>query len=141
MPLPPHLEAGDQVILFDGVCRLCSGWVQFIVKHDREMCFKLCSMQSPEGQAILQWFGMPGDSFETMLLVEGATAYDKSEAFLRVIRQLPKPWSLLAGLGIAPRGLRDWCYDRIAVNRYRLFGHSSQCTVVAEQNQKRFLGH
>lgn len=139
-PVPPYLQTDDNVILFDGVCRLCSGWVRFVMKHDRKMRFSLCTVQSPEGQAILNWFGMPTETFDTLLLVEGATVYTRSDAFLRVVGHLSKPWFLLSAFKIVPRGLRDWCYDRIARNRYQLFGRYGQCRVPSGQDRKRFLG-
>ena len=59
MALPPHIQAGERVVLFDGVCRLCNGWAKFLIRQDRERSFRLCSVQSAEGQAILAWFGLP----------------------------------------------------------------------------------
>lgn len=141
MSLPPFVKADDKVILFDGVCRLCNGWVRFLLKYDEHEQFKLCSVQSAEGQALLAWFGLPTDSFETMLLVEGEMAYTKSEALFKVLHQLPGLWQYLELLAAVPRPLRDWCYDRIARNRYKLFGRYKQCVVPTSASQKHFLGH
>ena len=139
MSLPPHIGAQDRVVLFDGVCRLCNGWSQFLIRHDSAGAIRLCSVQSPQGQAILAWFGMPVDRFDTMLYVEGAKAYEKSAAFLAVIEQLPAPWRYLRVLRLLPCGLRDWCYDRIAQNRYALFGRYQQCLLPAPEHRPRFL--
>ncbi|MDF3933187.1 thiol-disulfide oxidoreductase DCC family protein [Pseudomonas citronellolis] len=139
MELPPHIGAADRVVLFDGVCRLCNGWSRFLIRHDRAGAIRLCSVQSAQGQAILAWFGLPQERFDTMLYVEGPKAYEKSEAFLRVIAQLPAPWRWLRGLRLLPRGLRDWGYDRIAQNRYRLFGRYEQCLLPAPEHRARFL--
>ena len=68
---PPYITENDCVILFDGVCKLCNAWSQFIIKYDTQQLFKLCSVQSPEGQSILKHFNMPTDHFDTMLYVEG----------------------------------------------------------------------
>ena len=75
MALPPHVQTGERVVLFDGVCRLCNGWAKFLIRHDRDRRFRLCSVQSAEGQAILAWFGLPTDAFETMAYVEGEALY------------------------------------------------------------------
>lgn len=139
MALPPHIQAGDRVVLFDGVCRLCNGWAKFLIRHDRERRFRLCSVQSAEGQAILAWFGLPTDTFETMVYVEDETLFVRSDAVLRIVAQLPGAWRLLAVLGFLPRALRDWCYDRIALNRYRLFGRYESCLLPAADHQQRFL--
>lgn len=136
----PGLQAGDRVILFDGVCRLCSTWARFVIRFDRELHFKLATVQSEEGQAILSFFGLPLDEYETMLLVEGDRWYAKSDAFLRVVRRLPFPWPLLTCFRLIPSCLRDWVYDRIARNRYRWFGKYDTCRVPSATEQRRFLG-
>lgn len=137
--LPPYMEQNDKVILFDGVCKLCNNWSQFIIAKDRHYTFKLCSVQSLEGQAILTHFGFSTEVFDTMLLVEGNECFKQSEAFLRVMSQLEAPWKFFAVLGIVPARLRNWLYDRIAFNRYTLFGRYNQCMLPAPDHEKRFL--
>jgi len=136
---PPNVGVNDCVILFDGVCKLCNTWSQFIIKVDTQQRFKLCSVQSPEGQSILRHFEMPTDHFDTMLYVEGNQCFDKSDAFLNVITKLRMPWCLLYLFKIIPRGLRNWFYDRIALNRYNLFGKYDSCMLPTKENENRFL--
>ena len=140
MALPPHIQADERVVLFDGVCRLCNGWAKFLIGHDRDRRLRLCSVQSAEGQAILAWFGLPTDEFETMAYIEGETLFVRSDAVLRVLAQLPGAWHLLTGLRVLPRVLRDWCYDRIALNRYRLCGRHDSCLLPDPDHERRFLG-
>ena len=83
-PYPPHVSADDQIIMFDGVCKLCNGWSRFIIRFDTQKKFKLCAVQSDEGQAILKWFGYPTDFYETMLLIQGNRALEKSDSFLAI---------------------------------------------------------
>ncbi|MDE3735871.1 putative DCC family thiol-disulfide oxidoreductase YuxK [Metapseudomonas resinovorans] len=136
---PPHVRPGERVVLFDGVCKLCNGWAKFLIRHDRARVFKLASVQSVEGQAILRWFGLPTDSFATMLYVEGRELFVRSEAIARIVRQLPAPWPLLGVFRFLPLGVRDWCYDRIALNRYRLFGRHDVCLLPSPDHEGRFL--
>ncbi|AXI02946.1 thiol-disulfide oxidoreductase DCC family protein [Aquirhabdus parva] len=136
---PPHMKANDKVILYDGVCKLCNAWSIFIIKYDRAHAFKLASVQSPEGQALLKYFNMPTTHFDTMLYIENNTAYSKSTAFLNIVRLLPTPFNLLKVLRFIPTPLRDWCYDRVALNRYRLFGKYDQCVAPSPEHQQRFL--
>lgn len=138
-PLPPYIQPGERVVLFDGVCKLCNGWANFLIQHDREARFRLCSVQSREGQAILQWFGLPTDHFDTMGYVEDAQLVVRSTAVLRIFAQLPAPWRFMALLRMIPRPLRDWCYDRIALNRYRLFGRYDHCLLPDADHARRFL--
>ncbi len=35
-----------------------------------------------------------------------------------------------------PKGLRDWAYDRVARNRYRLFGRTDACLVPGPELRK-----
>ncbi|MEK1907233.1 MAG: thiol-disulfide oxidoreductase DCC family protein [Pseudomonas sp.] len=137
--LPPCIQPGDRVVLFDGVCKLCNGWAKFLIRHDRQQLFKLCSVQSAEGQALLQWFGLPTDHFDTMAYVEGAELFVRSDAVLRIVAQLPTPWRWGALLRVLPRVLRDWAYDRIALNRYRLFGRYDTCLLPSADHAGRFL--
>ena len=136
---PPNIDINDCVILFDGVCKLCNVWTQFIVKVDTQQRFKLCSVQSPEGQSILNHFKMPADHFDTMLFVEGNQYSDKSDAFLNVVNKLGFPWRLLYIFKVLPKGIRNWFYDRIARNRYYLFGQYDTCMLPSKENENRFL--
>ncbi|MES1940420.1 hypothetical protein T5B8_09261 [Salinisphaera sp. T5B8] len=137
--LPPYIQTDDRVILFDGVCRLCNAWCRFILKYDTQRRFKLASVQSAEGQAILAHFGLPTDRFDTMLYVEGRNAYERSDAFLRVVVQLGGAWRLFAVLRVCPRGVRDFVYDRIARNRYKIFGRYDACVLPSPDHAGRFL--
>lgn len=137
--LAPYLQEGDRVVLFDGVCRLCSAWARFLLRFDRECRFKLATVQSEEGQAILSFFGLPLDQYETMLLVEGNQVFGKSDGLLRIIKQLPFPWPILGCFRLIPRPVRDWVYDRVARNRYRLFGKRDVCVVPDKADEQRFL--
>lgn len=137
---PPGLAPADRVVLFDGVCRLCSAWAQFLIRFDGQKRFKLATVQSPEGQALLSWFGMPTEQFDTMVLIEGNRVYRRSSAFVRVLLGLGLPFSLVAVVWVIPSPLRDWVYDRIALNRYRLFGKNDQCLLPTADHDSRFLG-
>ena len=127
------------MVLYDGVCKLCSGWARFVIRFDKGRVFKLATVQSDEGQAILSFFGMPTDSFATMVVVEGPQLFTKSTAFLRVARKLPFPWPLLLVFGVVPRVIRDWLYDRVALNRYRIFGRYDVCLLPTPDHERRFL--
>jgi predicted DCC family thiol-disulfide oxidoreductase YuxK len=137
--LPPYIQPGERVVLFDGVCKLCNGWVKFLIRHDRQRRLRLASVQSAQGQAIFAWFGLPTECFETMAYVEDGELLVRSTAVLRIVALLPWPWRALAWLRLCPRPLRDWCYDRIALNRYRLFGRYDSCLLPDPDHEGRFL--
>ncbi len=135
----PYINKKDNLILFDSVCKLCHGWSRFIIKYDRNHVFKLATVQSEQGQAILEHFDMPTSYFDTMLYVENNRAYEKSTAFLKVVNKLPYPFKLLQVFYLIPRFIRDWFYDRIALNRYKLFGKYDNCLLPTADHNNRFL--
>lgn len=126
-------------MLFDGVCRLCGAWARFLIKYDKHRVFKLATVQSPEGQALLKWFGLRTDEFETMVLVEGSRAYTRSSSFVRVMARLGLPFKLAALSWVIPRPMRDWLYDRVALNRYEWFGKHVECLIPTPDHDARFL--
>lgn len=130
----------DRIVLFDGVCRLCHGWVRFLIRHDRREVFKLCSVQSAAGRALLAAHGLPVDRFDSMVLGEGGNAHLRSAAFFRVMRGLGLPWTLTLVFLIIPRPVRDWLYDRIARHRYRIFGQLDVCVLPEPEHERRFIG-
>lgn len=140
MPAAPYLATDECVVLFDGVCKLCNGVVKFLIRHDTERRLRLAAVQSPEGQALLKWAGLPLDEFHTIALIVNDRVYLRSDAFLYIMRVLPAPWPILSILRIFPRFLRDWAYNRIALNRYRLFGRYDHCLLPSADHEQRFLG-
>lgn len=140
MSPPPAPPVSDRrVVFFDGVCNLCSGLVRFVLRHNRDRSIKFASMQSPLGQRVLHFYGLPGDAYETMLYVEDGRLYTKSTAALQIARRLARPWRWLPVFLIVPRPVRDWVYDRVAGNRYRLFGKQDQCYLPDAAVCDRFL--
>ena len=92
----------------------------------------------------MSYFGLPLHEYETLLLVENGQLFIKSDAVLRIVRQLPLPlplpWPLLTCFRWVPRCLRDGIYDVIARNRYKWFGKRDVCLVPGDVERERFLG-
>ncbi len=137
--------ANGAIVLFDGVCNLCNGAVQFILDRDRAARFRFASLQSERGRAILREHGVPlpeGDP-DTILLVEegpgGARVSSHSTAALRIARHLSFPWFLGYASIVAPRVVRDVVYRFIAKNRYRWFGKTNECRIPTPELRARML--
>jgi predicted DCC family thiol-disulfide oxidoreductase YuxK len=128
------------VLLFDGVCNLCNGFVRFVVRFDHDGVFRYAPLQSPVAQELLARHGLPteDEAFDTVVLVEDGECYTKSTAALRVARRLDGPWPLAYPLVFLPRRLRDGVYDLVAEHRYRLFGRSESCQVPPPTVRERF---
>lgn len=111
----PAARFGDgAVILFDGVCNLCSGWVRFAVARDPARRLRFAAVQSPVGQDFLRRRGLPTARFESFYLVDHGQVFEKSDAFFQMVSHLRWPWPLLRGARVMPRVLRDWAYDCVA---------------------------
>jgi len=132
----PHITIKDKIILYDGICKLCNAWCQFVIRHDKNSIFKLASMQSDKGQDILKNLEQPTTKFETMLYIENNTLYKKSSAFLQIVRHLPFPIKSFLILKLIPNVIRDYIYDQIALNRYKIFGQYKECRIPLEDNNR-----
>jgi predicted DCC family thiol-disulfide oxidoreductase YuxK len=129
----------NHVILFDGVCNLCNGVVQFIIKRDKKKLFHFASLQSDFGQQILQQYHLPPTDFNSFILLENSKLFTKSTGALRVARSLSSPWSLLYTLIVVPSFIRNWGYNLIARNRYKWFGKQNSCWVPTPELMARFI--
>ena len=137
MPLKDTNETN--ILLFDGVCNLCSKTVKFIIKRDPNAKFRFASMQSHSGQLLLTQLGLPPDNFNSLVYINDNRFYLKSTAVLKVMRELKGGWNFLYCLIILPRFFRDMVYNFIAKRRYRVFGKSETCWVPAQEYLDRFL--
>jgi predicted DCC family thiol-disulfide oxidoreductase YuxK len=127
------------VILFDGVCNLCNGSVQFVIKHDKKNLFSFASLQSESGQKLLEAYSLPKTEFNSFVLIENGKAYTKSNAALMVAKKLHGPVRFLYGLKIVPAFIRNAVYNLIAKNRYKWFGKKDSCMIPTPSLQTRFL--
>lgn len=127
------------VILFDGVCNLCNGAVQFVLKRDTKHVFRFASLQSAYGQQQLIRFGLNPNSLHSIILIRGAYFFQQSDAALEIARQLTYGWPLLYSFKILPRFIRDGVYNWIANNRYRFFGKREACWIPTPELKERFL--
>ena len=132
-------EGGGPIILFDGVCNLCTGSVRFVIARDSRKQFRFASLQSPVAEKLLGAQRNDADRLESVVLVAGERVYRKSTAALLITRRLDGLWPLLAVLLVIPRPLRDALYDWIGRRRYRMFGKREVCWKPQAELAERFL--
>lgn len=134
-------EAADErlIVLFDGVCNLCSGFVQFVAPRDPERRFAFASLQSNVADELLADHDVDPDALESIVLLDGEDAYVKSDAILRIGYHLGGIYRLGWPLRVLPRRFRNWWYDFVANRRYRWFGKKDRCMVPDGDLQSRFL--
>jgi predicted DCC family thiol-disulfide oxidoreductase YuxK len=138
-PAVPPFPDDKALVVFDGVCVLCSRFVQLILKHDRGFAFRLTTAQSPLGQALFRHYGLDTETFQTNLVLIDGRAYGKLDTVAAVASRLGGGWRLLAALRALPGPIGDWLYDRIARNRYRLFGRHDSCMMPPPAWRERFI--
>ncbi|OHV86281.1 thiol-disulfide oxidoreductase DCC family protein [Mesorhizobium sp. ORS 3428] len=140
-PLPAQAyDARQPLIVFDGVCVFCSGFVRMVVRLDREKRFRFATAQSPLGEALFREHGLPTESYETNLAIIDGVAFTKLDSFIAIMAALGWPWRVAKVLLVLPRPLRDWLYDRVAKNRYALFGRKVSCEIPSGELRQRLIG-
>ena len=137
MPAPP-----PDTILFDGVCNLCNGFVQFVIRQDPAGRFRFTALQSPAGQALLAAHGATPPAAadpDSVQLLSGGRLYSHSTAVLRIAAGLGGIWRLAAVGWVLPRPWRDALYRFVARHRYRWFGRQESCWLPTPELRARFL--
>jgi predicted DCC family thiol-disulfide oxidoreductase YuxK len=136
---------GRALLLYDGVCALCNGVVQFLIERDKLDRFRFAPLESSLGREVLARFDIHSFPDGVMLLTDALTPaehlYRRSDAVAAALQQLGGMWRLVGkALRLLPRPLRDWGYGIIARFRYRLFGRYDTCPIPPPEQRERLLG-
>jgi predicted DCC family thiol-disulfide oxidoreductase YuxK len=129
----------DNLVLFDGVCNLCTKSVHFIIRHDKQATFRFVSVQSDLGREVFRASGLDPDDVQTIALVRRGRTLIRSDAAIEIATQFGGFWRLLVMFRILPRGLRDWLYEFVASRRYKWFGQRDRCMIPSADVRQRFL--
>ncbi len=129
------------IIFYDGICALCNWFVLFVIKIDRKGLFYFVAQESPKANEIAKQSNLSFTAGESILLLDESRSvfYSKSDAVLFVLSRIGGFWGLASVFRFVPRVLRDYLYDLIAKNRYRLFGTYDTCPIPPEGLRARFL--
>ena len=135
----------NPIILYDGVCGLCNRLNQFVLKRDRNDCFRFAALQSEFAGRVLERHGVSPQVLDTMYLLLNYSQPDerlvsRSDAAVQILEQLGGVWRALASIvQRLPRWFRDKAYNVIARNRYQLFGKYQTCQIPDERYRSKFL--
>lgn len=128
-----------KIVLFDGVCNLCNSSIQKIIENDDKNIFRFSSLQSAFGQEFLKKHHFSQEKFTAMMLIDGDKFYTKSDAALRIGKEL-KGFYKISGLFLwIPKFIRNAVYNLIAKNRYKWFGKNESCWLPTPDLQQKFI--
>ncbi len=122
------MEAQQPIILFDGICNLCNGTVDFLLKHDKKKLFSFIPLQSDEGKLLIHKYQIPVDT-DSVILIKSNHVYFESDAAVEIAGLLGYPWKLASFIKFIPKIIRNKTYCWVAKNRYRWFGKRERCRV------------
>jgi predicted DCC family thiol-disulfide oxidoreductase YuxK len=112
--------------------------VQFVIQRDTSRYFRFASLQSSFGQEVLKRHGLDTNALHSIILLEGDTIYQRSDAALRIAVRL-KGFSFFKLFRVVPRFLRDGIYNLISRSRYRVFGKRNECMIPTPELRDRFV--
>ena len=133
-----------KIVLYDGLCGMCDGVVQFLLRHDKKDTFRFAPQQGEAARPILDRHALDTATIETIYVIENYNSpqekiYTKSDAALRIADGLGGIWTLALAARMLPRSFRDACYDLVARNRYRIFGRRTECRIPTADDRHKFL--
>ena len=127
------------IVIFDGVCRFCSGAVRFIIKRDPRGQFAFTPSQSVRAQQLMEQHAQTGSGLDTLILIKNGVCYLRSDAVLEIIKDLSGAWFLFGVFRVLPRTVRDFSYRVFARYRYSVFGKRESCMIPTREISSRFL--
>jgi predicted DCC family thiol-disulfide oxidoreductase YuxK len=134
------VEEPKKIVLFDGVCNLCNGAIQFVIKRDKEDKFRFAALQSEIGRKLVAERGIDTSKVDSIILIDpGVAYYTKSEAALEIGTELKGYRTLSNILRLIPSSLSNIVYDFIAKNRYKWYGKKESCMIPTPELQAKFL--
>jgi predicted DCC family thiol-disulfide oxidoreductase YuxK len=117
-------QNANSILLYDGLCGFCSKIARVMCKNT-EISF--VSLQSETGQKLLSRFLLGKTSVNTIVYVSHDRIYFKSTAFFIFLKDKGGFWRFFYIFIVLPKPIRDFFYDVIARNRYRIFGKHASC--------------
>jgi predicted DCC family thiol-disulfide oxidoreductase YuxK len=124
--------------VFDSLCVLCDGGVQYTLRHEKTDSIRFVAIQSGEGRALALDHGIDPDDPTSFLFIENGVALEKSDAVIALSRHLNGPARAVAAASLLPKAMRDRLYLIIARHRYRLFGRRETCALPGAAQRERF---
>ncbi|NDP20307.1 MAG: DUF393 domain-containing protein [Paludibacter sp.] len=129
----------NHIIIFDGVCNLCCGWVNFLIRKDKYAKFTFASLQSESGKKLSDIQKLNSIKTDSIIYIKDNQHFIESEAILEIIKDLGGFWKLFLIFRFLPTSILNLFYKYIAQKRYKVFGKRVSCMIPTPELQKRFL--
>ncbi|MGF1753446.1 thiol-disulfide oxidoreductase DCC family protein [Vibrio makurazakiensis] len=126
------------IVIFDGVCNLCDGSVRFIINRDPTAKFVFTPMQSEHAQTLLKKHNLSELTLDSVVLIKGERSFIQSDAAIEIAKELHGFWRWLRIFKIIPAPIRNFLYQWVAKNRYKIFGRRDVCIAPSPNVRKRF---
>jgi predicted DCC family thiol-disulfide oxidoreductase YuxK len=139
-PRVPAFDDSAPIVIFDGLCVLCSTGVQWMLARDPAGVTRFAAIQDPIPQALYAHYGLDAETFDTFMVLVSGVAHTKWAGVLAAGRAMPWPWRGLAPIGrLVPEAIGDRIYDWVQRNRLQWFGSRTACLKPVPANRHRFL--
>ena len=138
-------EPTTPVLLYDGTCALCNGFVRLIMRHDPGARIRFAPLQSEAARELLASRGLPTERFDSLVFVpdwnrraSGALLL-RTDGALAAFAELRGPWRAVSWLRPIPPFMRDPVYRLVARVRHALFGDYKPTPLPVPLWEKRFI--
>lgn len=132
-------EEDKYIVVFDGVCYLCNGFVNFLLKRDKNDRLRFGLLQYENKLDADESIKQNISSTDSVALITDINVYFRSTAVLKILKRLGRGWQFFYVFMLIPKPIRDWVYDFVARNRYKWFGKKDVCMVPDEKVRRKFI--
>lgn len=139
-PDVPAFDDSEPLIIFDGLCVLCSNGIDWMMKRDPNGTTRFAAIQQPVPQALYRHFGLDAQRFDTFMVLQNGVPHTKWAGVLAAASTLPQPWRTIGFIGrVIPDAIGNPLYDWVQSNRIRVFGNRTTCRLPNASEAHRFL--
>ena len=128
----------NYIVFYDGVCHLCNGLVQFVLKFERQQNVSFAQLQSNVAKNMIP--NLVDNEYPSVIFFNKIKDkfYTRSSAVIQLFWFMGGFWKIFAFLlWLVPRPLRNLGYRIVAYYRYKIFGRSDVCFL--QPKSSRFI--
>ena len=130
---------GQPLVVYDGVCGLCHGFVQTLLRVDSANVLRFAPLQGETADACRVKFPEFPADLDSVVFLYQERLFVRSRAVSEIASVLGWPWRAVRLLGWAPLFISDRVYDAVACRRYRVFGKLDGCRLPSAEQASLFL--